>query len=1059
MKNGLLFSLATIVASLGFARDVVLDGPDATVTFGADGSLAKLVEKASGRNLLSAPAPWVAAVDAAGRARHPKSLAERAPGELVFTFADGQRLVQKVAATDFGLVFTVVESSVAGAESLTLASVRPACTNFVGVMANALSDDRSAVSLRAFDYESAMLAAKGIALVKIPGRFDPVGKRVALLAGPRAGFIEKERRAVKASGLFYSEAGGPWSLGSPQTRQSYMFANMFGKSADAWIDAALRAGVSILHFHSWHDTLGHYDVNPAKYPGGIPAMKAVAEKARAAGLSISMHTLTACIDFRDPWVTPVAHSNLVATYVYTLAAPLDTASKEILVNELPGPKHDVVMTYTSNGNVIEIDGELVSYTGVRREKPYAFTGIGRGAYKTRVKDHPAGARAKYLQQRYFSFYPEVDSPLADELADRLAAVYNGIGADMLYLDGSEGMKDPYATAKMAAKIGARLDKSRHPPRMEMSCKSAHFWPFRSTIGAWDNVLYGAQSFEDAHIRVNDADGKDSNFMETQMGWWRPQLAARAWRCRFPDETEYFAAKNAGRDTAMSLQGLDANRGYLPDHQEKALTLIGWYERFRLAQAFAEPVAKELATLGREGRLEQDDEGAWTYTPVRTEAHRVKGDGVGDRWTVETEKGGAADLRVETFYNLSDYASPAARGVFGPDSVAAFKPSSAKGVTAEAKRADDPERGAVVRLTASNDSGSRRGAWAGFERRFAGPDYLSLEGSAGIGFWVKGDGSGAILDVQLQNPREYSSACRADHLVKLDFKGWKYVELLFRERDIEEYVKYKWPQKVDHPEWMCSLREKFVWAVRIYLNEIPLSAAEGVLDANSETAASRPPSVDIALSEVKALALKETTNEEIVLKLNGEKIAVPFEFAAGDWAELKAGRWAHYDENGGFKGCAAGPSVALKAGANACAYSAKASDRAAARAEVTLAVRGERMPALKELTDEMRAGLKWEAEMPVVWAPAKGAATLPPVKVRPGEEAKLSVKVRGPVKDAVLKVKKFFGWHEWTLGTVKEGEVRTFADGPEVDGVREVRLESSDPSSADALVEIVKHYKD
>lgn len=1038
------------------AKPFSVSGKDMSLSFDG-GRCVSLKESVSGRELLREPSPWASYVAANGKDIRANDVSHSEDGSITITFVDGTRLVERVKETAFGLEFSVEDFTATDFKSLTLACLRPACRSYVGGTANAASDDDSAISLRAFDYESEMKASAESLRVCIDGRFPVRGKRFALIAGPRKGFVEKLRDAVKASGLVYSEAGGPWSLGSPQARQSYMFANIFSKAADAWVDAAVRAGISIVHLHSWHDTLGHYGVNQKKYPGGIEEMKAVADKIRAAGMNVSMHTLTACIDFRDSWVTPVAHSNLVATYTYTLAKPLTKDSTEIVVNEMPGPKHDVVMTYSSNGNAIEIDGELMTYTGIRREKPYAFTGITRGVYNTKVGDHAAGARAKYLQQRYFAFYPEVDSPLADELADRLAYVYNTIGADMIYLDGSEGMRDPYAISKMASKIVARLDK-RIPPRVEMSCSPAHFWPFRSAVGALDNVTFGAKPFEAYHIRANDAAGRKSNFMETQMGWWQPQMPKKTSRGRFPDETEYFAAKNAGADSAMSLQGLNANNGFLPTLQEKALTTIGWYERFRLARAFSEDVMKDLANLDKEGVLEQDDKGEWTYTPIESRVHRVLGEGVGNRWKFDVPASGMADIRVEALSNLSNYESPAARSVFGAKSLAKFSPVSAKGVKLESSVIDDPERGRVTRLTAVNDSGRRRGAWARLERTFEGPSYLNIDGADGIGLWIKGDGSGAILDIQLQNPREHSSA-RSDHIVKIDFKGWKYVELPFRERDVDAYLKYEWPFKVGHPEYMNLLRTKFVSVVRVFLDEIPLSGVEGVLDGNSENPGSRPPSLDVAISDIKALALHETTCEDISLKINGEKVPVPFEFTTGDWAELKNGVWNHYDEKGDLKGRVSGPRVVMKAGENQCSYSAKASDRAAARSEVSFFVRGERRRALKPLTDEMKKSLAWEAEMPAVWSPSKGADSLPPVKVRPGEDARLEVTLRGPVKDPVLKIKRFFGWREWKLESVEAGQVRKFTDGPTIDGVRELRLESSDPANADALVEVVKRYVD
>ena len=186
---------------------------------------------------------------------------------------------------------------------------------------------------------------------------------------------------------------------------------------------------------SWTDCLGHCPVNRRAFPGGLDEMKACAEKAHAAGLRMGMHTLTACINPNDPWITPVCREDLVADATYTLAAPLAEDATELLVNEKPIDKHVTVFTYSSNGNVIRIGNELMQYTGIRRDKaPYAFTGLKRGAFRTKKGGvYPAGTKADYLHQRYIAFYPKPDSKLADELSDRLAEVYNTCNLDEFYL--------------------------------------------------------------------------------------------------------------------------------------------------------------------------------------------------------------------------------------------------------------------------------------------------------------------------------------------------------------------------------------------------------------------------------------------------------------------------------------------------------------------------------------------------------------------------------------------------------------------------------------------------
>ena len=1052
-KTTVVSLLAAIAAQAAFAGRFEFVSGDLKLAFGDDGRVVSLIDTKGG-SYLAEPVPWISVAGADKKKDFAVKAARRPDGALVFSFKDGSQVVESVKPFEGGFSFKVEECTVASSgKSLALATLLPACRKYIGRFACASSDDDRAVSLRSFDYRLNMATTKDDMTVFLLTPEDARGMRFGLVAGPRDGFLERLRSLVRESGLYYSKAGGPWSLGSNEARQSYVFANMLSRSADAWIDMVKRSGASIIHFHAWDSCQGHYEVQRAKYPKGIDDLKAVADKARAAGLNISMHSLTACISIYDPWVTPVAHSNLIATSTYTLARPIDAGSTEVVVEEPPSQLHDMVNAYVSNGTHLYLDGEIISYTGIRREKPYAFTGIKRGDLKTKSFDHPAGTKVKYLQHRYFSFYPEPDSRLADELADRLAGVYNAIGADMIYFDGSEGMKSPYGIARMAAKIAERLDASRHPPRIEMSCLNPHMWPFRSTIGAWDNVRYGAKRFEDDHIRANLADGRKSNFLDGQMGWWAPQLASKATRSRFPDETEYFAAKNAGYDFAMSLQGINANAGFIPDLQERAVTLVGWYERFRLARAFAPAVQAELATLGNEGRLYQDERGAWTYRPLTEARQRIMGKGVGDRWSYTVKEPSSVSLRVETFYGLSPFDAPTAKSIFDKAAYAAAKTVAVQKVKLCHETVNDPERGEVTRISAFNDRGAARGAYGCLELSWPKFPYHSIGDAEGIGFWVKGDGSGAILNVQLRNSHEYYFA-RSDHIVKLDFKGWRYIESLFRERDPEETIKYAWPDRLSHPEQMSPFRPNSVYTARVYLNEIPVSAGEGVLDMGANDASARQPSVDIRISDVKALSMCEPTCEDVKLRVNGTKVEVPFdEMAAGDWAELDDGVWDLYGEKGDFKARAPGPRLSLKAGENKFRFSADVSGGTQARAEVRMFVHGKPVPALAELSAAQRAQLDWEAEMPANWAPSKGAGELPPVKVRPGEKAKLEVKVRGPVADPVVTV----GGREWKLATVPKDAVRTFTDGPVVSGVVEVSMKSSDEASADALVEFVKCY--
>jgi hypothetical protein len=162
---------------------------------------------------------------------------------------------------------------------------------------------------------------------------------------------------------------------------------------------------------------------------------------------------------------------------------------------MPGPNHDVVWSYSGNGNALRVGSELIRYSAISREPPYAFLECERGAFKRRPPRTP-GTAVDYLQQRYLAFYPDPKSPLAAELADRIARVYNECGMEMIYFDGSEGMRSRYGIDAMRRAIFQRL----HGGVTEASEWGHNSWWFHSRLGAWDHPVWAMKQFHDEHIR-------------------------------------------------------------------------------------------------------------------------------------------------------------------------------------------------------------------------------------------------------------------------------------------------------------------------------------------------------------------------------------------------------------------------------------------------------------------------------------------------------------------------------------------------------------------------------
>jgi len=962
----------------------------ATLAIDSRGQVVSLRDRESGRELLADPQPMVRARLKDGRQISARA-ATRRGNTLTFDFARGygSAVIDVEARRDF-FTFAVRSLTLTNAESLTFCALPVGVTKYRGGMANMLSDDADAVCLRGFDLPVEMDIRGNVLCVASTEKHGLIGWRAGLAAGPKAEVPAMLRAMAEYSGAPCSKLGGPWSLDAEATRGSYLFADLFYPSTDDWIEIARRGGFSTVHIHGWWRTLGHYDVNTNLFPRGLADMKDAVSRIHAAGLRAGIHTLTACIDPRDSWVTPEASHDLIPFDTYTLARPLSPTDTVLYVNEPPAAHHDVVFTYSGNGNAIRIGSEIVQYAAISREPPYAFAKCTRGAFKTRVSGHAAGDRADYLQQRYIAFYPQPDSPLADDLAGCIANVFNTCRLDQLYFDGSEGMMSRYGIDAMRHKIMRRLNGD---PLIEASCCGEHNWWFHSRLGTWDHPVWAAKRFHDGHV-ISGAHYRDSDLLGPQMGWWAPRYPSPQARGHFLDEMEYFACKNLGIDGAMSIQGVNVSHAPLPFHVEKQFTLLGWYEHLRLARYFDTQTVTRVAVLGDEFRLRQNRDGEWRFTPVKLMPHRISALGNGsEQWTVRNPRAEqSVCARIEALYAVAPYDDARRRTLFGPEDYSALRTSTASsavklGLSEEA--ADAKGGGRNLRLHAENLGASSTGAWARAVVSFPAP-YRNIGGAGAFGVWIKGDGKGALLNLQVGTPREYMDAL-SDHYVTLDFTGWRYVELLARERDVERMHDYVWPYGGigSHALYRTPLDLAHISQVTFYLNDLPPGAG-----------------VDVTVSAVMALPIQAAVLKNPALNVNGQMLALPLSLASGDFAEIESdGLCTHYNDKGDPL-ARVRPSAlpVLRAGDNAVRFDCERPRGVSARAEVTINAFGEPFGAANPRRKIGWKHLEREYEMTRLFLATNDVdgATWE-VAVRPGGKAALEIELCGAMAEPVLTV--------------------------------------------------------
>ena len=1043
--------------------------------FDACGAVKSLVETAGGRELVEVPRPMALLVLADGHRIAADAVRTPETDRFAYSFP-GRRdsIVLSVDRFYGGWTFRVEAAALEGVKSVEFCRLRPTCATFCGTLVNGLSDADSGVVLRAYDVETDMFASEGELWLRMRGDEDLVGRRFGLSAGPRADIPQMLRGMTLAAGLPHSGTGGAWSLGAEGNRSSFfMVRNPSADTTDDWIDCAKLCGCTTLHFDWWwepHKAEGHYPVWKKLFPRGLADFRDASLKAHAAGLKTDTHTLSGCIGFADPWVTPHASSNLMHVYTYTLARPVGRSDDVIYVNEKPGPRHDYTLQYSSNGNVLRIGTELMQYTGISFEKPYAFTGVTRGAFGTEVFEHAAGERTDYVWQHYLSFFADPYSPLSDELAAALGTMYSECGFDQVYMDGAEGVAnamgvpDARRRDRQLRQIFAAFAAKGNPPLWEDSTWTTHGWWFHSRIGSWDYSSWAPRVFINRHIRRLLTQSRLENFLEPSLGWWPLKWGCANTRGYHLDEQEYFAAKMAGVDSAFSITPWEDSRPH--DHpfaigERRQMTIIGQYERFRLARAFAPGVRARLAEPDRDFRLRQDGRGEWTLTPVDVTVHRVSGPEYA-AWEVVGKGGQTCDLRVEALCGVGPWDGRHVSAISAAD-VPKMEFSSATGVTF-ACSAEAGVNG--VRLRVSNGRATSRGAWASAALTFAHPfEDRDFTGFGAYGFKVKGDGSGAILNVQTRQPRTEGGGIN-EHYVKLDFTGWRYFEVpLNCEHDAGEFDRYDWPYCRNFPAAYPVYESgrvipKKIGSLALWLNEVPAGGT-----------------AEIVVSEVRALPIIETTLRNAAVTVNGRRVPVPFDLRSGEFADLEDGFWTRHSLRGDcVERRAASATPAWQAGANALSFASEASE-ATPRAEVTTFACGTPFAALAPvLSAEQEKGISFEPQMPEIWAPNRGFDSLAPVKVRPGRQAELSLEIVGPIANPVLSVggetrrfdvtvtadeKLVFRGTDWFVRGPK-GKVRlrgAFEKAlPVLSGPTPVALSADRPETAFAQVRLFKNYK-
>jgi hypothetical protein len=1114
-----IFANASIVLS---ALSAEFSNEFVELKFSPEGQLSSIREKSSGRELIGDKCSFMDITLEDGRVFPASSMYQNEKGNLVFRFSPigGEAEISltpyKMPNSDqcckksqncagCGWTIETVRFDVPNVKTWTIAHVKPSCDKWYGDMACLVSDEKSGVALRAYDpllrtacdeipnrdphslydapdkafYPTKEQVESGL-MIRADQPDSFIGRKCGIAAGPRSSLIMMLKAMTLAADVPYSKAGGAWALECEANRGSYVFTTcMDVASTEDWIEMAELGGFTTVHPYAWWVNYGLYEFNREWFPNGIEDLAGAAKKFHDAGFRFDLHHLSHCVQYIEPCFLPevtVDPEELVERCTYTLARPFAPGDTEMYVNEKPWDGHTIIMRSHANGNALIIGREVVQYHAISFEKPYRFSKISRGSFETQyfgslpvkisAETFPVGTKVKYMQQRYGSFYPKPGSKLMERVSERIGEVFNACKADGVYFDGAEGMMTIYGTEKGRETTFRKFRQKDNEIIAESACLYPYSWWYRSRIGPWDHAEWGAKRFIDEHIRCLDEYAVKANLLRVNLGWWGPMMGCYMARQHFSDEMEYNGCKGAAIDAADGFQlpdplnSINAKPVYF--HTEDQLVIFGRWERARLAKAFDESMLKRLRVPGDEFRLRQDGEGLWRVYPQNVKSHKIS-DAPYSSWTVEESEERDVELRVEALYCGDEYYAENSYPILEPSDLPVLEKESCEGVEIDVSKSRDASRGDTLVINAQNTNQFSDGAWVRVGKHTPVP-YIAVTNAVGI--WVKGDGSGALLNVQI----EQALACYhgySEHYVRLDFEGWRYFALQLRERDAYDYFNHKWPYShyrlnTATEVYRTEIMGRTVERVNLWLNDVPV---------NGKTR--------VEVSAVRAIGRHKAVTKNAVINFNGREIPVPFEMKSTEVAELVDGYWTLLGDNGSPIARKVGPkNLKTIAGKNTLSWIGDAGNDFP-RAEVTLISVGKGDEAfVKEATKSPR--LQFEPERPLIYNPSAGLSANQTVVTRPNETAQLEIRIVGPIENpsvnignvaydfkcTLLKndILRCVNGRDWRVIRVKRGSREVMAQGTlerpilPFTGRACVSITSSNLATAKARISVAKRYK-
>ncbi len=845
---------------------ILLENQVCRYAIGRDGKNLAFVNRADGKDYLQSCTPLMRV--GRGQQSWDSSKVERTGDLLSVSFAGcDARVKAKVEMHPKYFTFCITEVTGGGLDWLQFCNLQVKMTQNVGNLVNAAWDEHFAACVLACN-DRTDCGSHGVPTARAYGEFGLEGAKAAIVGIPtgQADAAAKLLDAIETveldQGLPHPMLNGVWikraPSGSPPTSWS---AASSQQNIDQVIDFA-KGGFGCIELF-WSRSTPGYEPNPQLFPDGLAGMKRVADKVHAAGLQLGLHVMQGMVGWgskNDPYLTPKADPRLLQDLHAALAGPLETKATEIRTQQSTAQ-------WPENGDLL-LAGEIIHYG---QRLPSGFAHCQRGLYGTSVVPHPAGSRLGHLVNCFpiwgFTVYsPDVKSSLIGEICERIARVFNAVGADMSYFDGGEeiAVQPPqwHNQGRIVLGVQARLNK---PVIVEGNALYTHLsWHVITRGGpSFDPIYFGRRPYT-LRFKGQSPANWANNLLTGDVGWFCPHVWSPVTDAVTPDEVMLLCLKALGGKSPISVE-IDANHLWDNKRMPEMLQIIRDCDALKRRNYFTEATCTELARPMAEHLLERAADGGWQIRRLQFgPAQVVDASRPGSsQWTYSNPHGEQTPwLRIRARSALAPYASKGNRVLADPKAGVPFLPDGTASAdllqSVEASSEKTPEGGPAFCYRAENRA-QTPSAWS--QLTLALPKPLDLTTHRRLGLWIRTQAPGGLLNVQLA-----ATDARRDHYIPLDNRGWTYVVLDPPEED--RFFDYAWPYSFTDLMYTCQNIYSHTTHVHLYYNRLPAGAKAACWIGRIEALEERP------------RALRSPT-----LEIEGKKLVFPLSLKPDEYLEM------------------------------------------------------------------------------------------------------------------------------------------------------------------------------